>query len=333
MNTGLNHSKDPWTALWQTGTGSSCFENSEAELHLNQFWGEHVDALPDHARMLDLATGNGTVAQICAARAIESQKHLEIDAIDAADIDPSGHVPDADPLLARIRFHGNTRLEALPFRDGTFTSVVSQFGFEYACEKRSASEIARVLEPGGRLRLVIHAKTGAVARDVKLRLARIHNVLAENGPVSLVLELARANEEGDLAKVKSKSGYLPAAVKLAKGFLSEPLPNDSALFYSMESMMLWAQRKRYTPADLRRSIEQGWTNINDMAVRQEQMLAAVRGKKDMKRIEQLFTAFGLKLDRMVKIRDKNNAQIAWNIDAKKPLDAVALSLRETTSIT
>jgi hypothetical protein len=101
----------------------------------------------------------------------------------------------------------------------------------------------------------------------------------------------------------------------------------------MESMMLWAQRKRYTPADLRRSIEQGWTNINDMAVRQEQMLAAVRGKKDMKRIEQLFTAFGLKLDRMVKIRDKNNAQIAWNIDAKKPLDAVALSLRETTSIT
>ena len=333
MNTGPNQLKDPWTALWQTGAGSSCFENADDELHLSQFWGEHVDALPDHARMLDLATGNGTVAQICAARAIESKKHLEIDAIDAADIDPSAHVPDADPLLARIRFHGNTHLEALPFRDGIFTSVVSQFGFEYACETRSASEIVRVLEPGGRLRLVIQAKSGAVARDVKLRLARMHRVLAENGPVSLVLELARANEEGDMAKVKSKSDYLPAAVKLSKELFSDPLPNDSALFYSMESLMLWAHRKRYTSEALRRSIEQGWTNINDMAVRQEQMLAAGRGKKDIKRIEQRFEAFGLTLVRMVKIRDKNNAQIAWNIDAIKPLDAVTLPARETTNST
>ncbi len=172
-----------------------------------------------------------------------------------------------------------------------------------------------------------------MARDIKLRLARMHRVLAENGPVSLVLELARANEEGDMAKVKSKSDYLPAAVKLSKELLSDPLPNDSALFYSMESLMLWAHRKRYTSEALRRSIEQGWTNINDMAVRQEQMLAAGRGKKGIKRIEQCFEAFGLTLVRMVKIRDKNHAQIAWNIDAIKPLDAVTLPAREATNST
>jgi SAM-dependent methyltransferase len=319
MRAESTQSKDPWTAYWQTGAGSSCFEDSESELHLTRLWDEHVDAMPDKARMLDLATGNGTVAQICAARARARRIHLDIDAIDAAEIDPPACLPDPEQLLSRIDFHGKTRLEALPFRDGTFTSVVSQFGFEYACETRAAAEAARVLAPGGRLLLVIHAKVGAVAHDIDLRLARMHSVLAENGPVSLALELARAYEAGDVSTLNSKSKHLPAAVELIKNFRDRPLPDDSALFYSGEFLMLWAHRKRYKPTDLRRSIEGGWANINDMAIRQEQMIDAVRSEEDMERLHQRFRTFGLSPDKAAKVHDKHKVQIAWRLDASKPV--------------
>ena len=311
-------SKDPWTAYWRTGAGSSCFEDAKTEVHLTQLWDEHVDALPDKSRMLDLATGNGTVARICAARAGVRRIHLDIDAIDAAEIDPPAYLPDPEQLLGRIHFHRKTRLEALPFRDGTFTSVISQFGFEYGCETRAAAEAARVLAPGGQLRLVIHAKVGAVARDIAWRLERMHSVLVENGPVSLALELARANEAGDVNTLNSKSQHLSAAVKLIKKFREHPLPDDSALFYSSEFLMLWAQRGRYKPTDLRRSIEDGWTNINDMAIRQEQMLVAVHGKKGMERLHQRFNTLGLTRIKVAKVRDKHNVQIAWRLDASKP---------------
>jgi SAM-dependent methyltransferase len=285
---------------------------------LTRLWDEHVDALPDNARLLDLATGNGTVARICMARALARGINLDIDAIDAAEIDPPASLPDPEQLLSRIDFHGKTRLEALPFRDGTFTSVVSQFGFEYACETRAAAEAARVLAPGGRLRLVIHAKVGAVARDIDLRLERMHSVLAENGPVSLALELARAHEAGDASTLSSKSKHLPAAVEMIKEFRNRPLPDDSALFYSGEFLMLWAHRTRYEPPDLRRSIEDGWANINDMAIRQELMLGAVRSEEDMERLLKRFATFGLTPEKVEKVYDKNNVQIAWKLDAGKP---------------
>lgn len=319
MNPECTHSHDPWTALWKSGAGSSCFEDSKSEMHLTRLWDEHVEALPDNVRMLDLATGNGTVARICAARAAERRLNLDIDAIDVAEIDPLACMQDTHQLFSRIRFHGKTRAEALPFRDRTFLSVVSQFGFEYACETRAAAEVARVMAPGGRLRLVIHAKSGAVARDIGWRLARMHSVLVENGPVSLVLELARAYEQGDNITIKSKSQHLPAALELIKHFRNAPLPDDSALYYSYESLLLWAHRIRYRPADLRCSIEQAWTNINDMAVRQEQMLGAVRSKEDMQRLHQLLTSFGLSPDEVEEVRDKHDVQVAWRLDANKPV--------------
>jgi ubiquinone/menaquinone biosynthesis C-methylase UbiE len=335
MRAESTQSKDPWTAYWQTGAGSSCFKGIESECHLTQLWDEHVDAMPDHvdampdkARMLDLATGNGTVARICAARARARGIHLNIDVIDAAEIDPPACLPDPEQLLSSIHFHGNTRLEALKFRDGTFSSVVSQFGFEHACETRAAAEAARVLAPGGRLRLVIHARVGAVARDIDLRLARMHRVLVENGPVSLALELARAYEAGDVSAIDNKSQHLPAAAELIKRFRDHPLSDDSALFYSTEFLMLWAHREQYNPADLRRSIEDGWTNINDMAIRQEQLLEAVRSEEDMERLQQLFKAFGWTVSDVEKVYDKRNVQIAWKLDACKP----AWGIRRTKAL-
>lgn len=44
---------------------------------------------------------------------------------------------------------------ALPFRTGTFTTVVSTFPAEYILDRQVQAEIARVLTPGGRLVVVV----------------------------------------------------------------------------------------------------------------------------------------------------------------------------------
>jgi hypothetical protein len=55
-----------------------------------------------------------------------------------------------------------------------------------------------------------------------------------------------------------------------------------------------------------------------MAIRQELMLAAVRDRKDLERLQQRFSRLGLVPDKLEKVRDKNDVQIAWKLDASKP---------------
>jgi ubiquinone/menaquinone biosynthesis C-methylase UbiE len=244
---------------------------------------------------------------------------LYIDAVDVAEIDPPKNVPDPEQLFRHIHFQGGIQLEDLPFADGGFSGVVSQFGFEYAREKKAVTEAARVLAPGGRLRLVIHAKVGVVAEDIGVRLARLHSVLAENGPVCLVLALARAAEAGDVKTLNEKSKCLAAAVALTN-LLDDHAPvSDSALFYSKEFLQLWARRRQFRPADLSRSLEDGWNNASSLALRQEQMLQAARSRNGIDKLVQRFTEAGLTVETVDQVYDANHAtQIAWQVDARKP---------------
>jgi SAM-dependent methyltransferase len=308
-----------WTAFWRTGSGASCFEGSETELRLTRVWNEFVDGCADGARILDLATGNGTAARCCAARARERKIRLHIDAVDAAEIDPPKYAADPEQYFRDVCFRGGVRLEALPFPDGTFDGIVSQFGFEYADEVRAAGEAVRNLAQGGRLRLIMHARDGAVSRDIGLRVERLRSVLAERGPVALVLALARAAERGDVATLNKQGVYLAEAAEQVRELAIRPPPDDAALFYSREFLKLWTQRDRYWPSDLRRSLEDGWNNAKGVAIRQEQMLRAARSGEDMERLGARFAAADLILDGVRPVRDERRCvQVAWMMDAHKP---------------
>jgi SAM-dependent methyltransferase len=310
---------DAWTAYWLHGRLASCFDGTGLDVNLTRLWDDYVDQLPDAARVLDLATGNGIVAGSCAARAHTRRITLHLEAVDAADIDPVANVTDTQHFLRRVRFRGGIRLESLPYPDRSFDGVVSQFGFEYADELPAAIETARVLAPAGRLRLVMHARDGAVSQDIATRLERLRIVLAENGAVTLVRDLARAADTGDKKTVTRKSTQLAGASEQLRQLADRPLPDDSALFYAREFLQLWARRDRYWPADLRRSVEQGWQSASSVAIRQEQMLFAARSAEDVARISGRFTASGLTVVPAIAIRDeRRGVQIAWLLDACRP---------------
>lgn len=306
-----------WTDYWKTGRGASCFEGSDVEVRLSRLWEELVDALPEGARVLDLATGNGTVAACCARRARARGMRMEITAVDAAAIDPPRYAPDPEGLLATVTFRGGVRLESLPFADASFDGIVSQFGFEYASTGDAAAEVARCLAPGGRIRFVLHAREGAVARDTAVRLERLQSVLAADGALSLVRALARAAAAGDRRAVAAHSAGLAAAAEQVRELSVQAPPEDAALFYGSEFLRLWARRDRYRLQDLLRSAEDGWVNASGVARRQEEMLAAARSAADLARIRKRFASLGLDPAEPRALLDARARQIAWQLDAAR----------------
>src|SRR5688572_29452405 len=119
--------RDAWSSYWAAGGLHSCvgsFAGNYAGA-IGDFWRDRAAALPDGARILDLATGNGALPLLFRDRRGDA---IEIDAVDLARIAPRWHRPDESP---RVRFHSGIAMERLPFADAGFDLVASQFGFEY----------------------------------------------------------------------------------------------------------------------------------------------------------------------------------------------------------
>lgn len=305
---------DAWTEYWRTGMSGSCVGGPGLDSCITPVWNDFIDLLPRNARVLDLATGNGIVARICAARSRLKELGISIDAVDAAAIDPRRHLQNLEHMPQSIQFHSGVHLESLPFKNEQFTGVVSQFGFEYAPRDAASAEAARVLRPGGRIRLIIHSRDGVISRDISMRLQRLRAALGEDGIPGIVMRLAR-----NTAKSNGDSRKLSLAADRLSFQASEAPEDDSAIFYSREFLHVWQRRGRYHPVDLLRSLEAGWKNASNMALRQEQMLKVACSATDMDGLANLFSAAGLEVDGVSKLKNsQGDNQIAWLCDAHKP---------------
>lgn len=176
----LDHWSDYWAAGRLTSLPDDFAANYEGEIAA--FWSAQFEEVPEDGRMLDLCTGNGPIPLLAAADFASRGRHVELVAIDAANIDPGAMAakhPEVASLLARIRFVGNTPLEHHDLPTQHFDLVTSQYGIEYANWHAAARQVASTLKPGGRLAIVCHCASRdmlqnnlALASDFE-RLARI----------------------------------------------------------------------------------------------------------------------------------------------------------------
>jgi SAM-dependent methyltransferase len=167
-----------WSQYWRYDRIASCLDDAGRTNYDDSIaggWRAFFADLPNGACILDLCTGNGAAALIAA----EGKRAAKIVAVDQADIDPPAFVSRHADLYAAIDFRGRTDVEALPFGDGGFDAVVSQYGIEYSDLSKSLPEAVRMLAPGGRIRLVVHAADGVVARDAKAVIADADLLLKE----------------------------------------------------------------------------------------------------------------------------------------------------------
>ncbi|HKF85629.1 MAG TPA: methyltransferase domain-containing protein [Candidatus Limnocylindrales bacterium] len=119
-----------------------------------------LESLDVHSteRVLDVATGSGNAALAAARR--------------GCDVTGIDYVPSlleharrraAAEVLDATFMEGDA--EALPFEDGAFDVVTSVFGAMFAPDQeRTASELARVTRPGGRIGLVAHTPDGFIGQ-------------------------------------------------------------------------------------------------------------------------------------------------------------------------
>ena len=169
-------------------------------------------------RVLDVACGTGTLAREVAART-----------------GPSGMVSGLDPsqaMLAAARRRAPHLVwkqgvaEALPFANGVFDAVVSQFGLTFFTDRRAAlGEALRVLAPGGRLAVAVWdalERHPAYAAEV----AVVERLAGPAAAEPLRTPFVLGDRDG-LAALVGESGFASVEVRTARG--TARFPNVRAM--------------------------------------------------------------------------------------------------------
>ncbi len=151
----------------QAGTEAAAAYQDQLVPALMEEWAPRVAGAADICpgdRVLDVACGTGVLTRVAAERTGSGG------AVVGLDLDP-GMLAVAARLTPAIEWRQGTA-EALPFPDGSFDAVVSQFGLMFVPDPAKAlREMMRVLAPGGRLAVAVWASlddTPAYAAEVDL---------------------------------------------------------------------------------------------------------------------------------------------------------------------
>lgn len=165
--------REAWSRYWAQGAPHSCI-GSYGDCYggaIAEFWHDVFSQLPATARVLDVATGNGALPRLLLKD--DRSAGVSCDAVDIASIAPTW-LADASPIdLGRVRFHSHVDAGDLPFSDGCFNLVISQYGFEYTDGERSLPELLRVLARAGSIALVLHHSEGRPATLAGVELAHL----------------------------------------------------------------------------------------------------------------------------------------------------------------
>jgi len=162
---------DSWSEFWNQGHLTSlpdCFiRNYDGEFE--SFWNGQFASTPNAAKVLDLCTGNGSIALLAQTYSDSNHANFSITACDAANIKPH-HVAKTDTALserlAKIQFLGNTPIAQLGLPDQSFDLITSQFGVEYTDLAETASVIYTLLKPSGIFAAVCHSSDSVIVQQM-----------------------------------------------------------------------------------------------------------------------------------------------------------------------
>lgn len=161
---------------------------------VGRHWKSIFSGLETGARVLDLATGNGALPRLLFQHG--AGRELHCDAVDVADVHPPWIDELAQGPRSRLCFHGGVRVEQLPFDDGRFALVCSQYGIEYASREPALRELVRVTQAGGRAVLVMHHVESRPVQVARAELEHLDWLLGSAGLVdatrNMLEPLARA---------------------------------------------------------------------------------------------------------------------------------------------
>lgn len=196
---------EAWKDFWATNARAEqggCLPQRWAAIEQAQrgCWHSFIADVPQGAGVLDLATGDGRVLGWMR----REREDLILTGIDLA--------PELPTPPAGTTTRGGIAMEGLPFDNGEFAAVVSQFGFEYGEVAKVAAEIARVIVPSGKVGLLVHRGDGPILAHNLARREAIEWVLSEQQLASVLVTALESPQGGPqvAAQVAAAIGVLGA---------------------------------------------------------------------------------------------------------------------------
>lgn len=289
-----------WSQYWHFDRIASCFDGAGQTNYADEIadgWRRFFEKLPDGARILDLCTGNGAAALIAAETARERAGNFRIVAVDQADIDPASHVSRHEEDYASIIFLRGTEIEGLPFPRASFAAVISQYGIEYTDLDRSLPEAVRMVARGGRLRFVVHAADGVVARDSRAVIADADLLIEEidlPGNATRCFEAVLAVERGGGDTALADTHFAAFQTALERTARHVPQAADRTMFKNSGAVLLdtFQRRSHFDLEQLLAKAEQVRTEIGAHRGRLDALVHAARSAKQAGAMADRLNALG-----------------------------------------
>ncbi len=289
-----------WGHYWReaAGTGSGCASGAAGiTAACVRVWREFAGALPRGAAVLDLATGNGAVLRYVSG----GRPDLKLTGVDSAP--DLGDVAGASQTLM-----AGVAMERLPFEAASFDAVTSQFGFEYGDTNAIAGEIARVLRPGGALRLLIHHANSPVVTQSRARAEQLRWALAPASPLDQATKFAASRQLAPLP--------LPPALSAAPSGAALTFGRPSAAAEIMTGMVQILELGGPRAPELLRQLR---AKVAGELVRLDALAEAARDEARIETIRRELDAAGLQVAAARTVgEDAEGPVFAWHVDAVRP---------------
>lgn len=228
-NSGRARSK-AWSDYWKSGALHSCIGSYAGNYGgaVEEFWNSVFGRLHEDSTVLDIATGNGALPKLLLDGFPD--RFARVDAVDYSMVAPTWYDPEK---MGRIAFHPNVAMERLPFDNGRFDAVISQYGLEYGRREESLEECLRVAKESAIFAFILHHADGVLVRVAEQEVAHIDRLLASDGLVSAAMGIVPCLEAirkdpsagSDAEALKCRASYNASMSRLAAAIDASDVPD------------------------------------------------------------------------------------------------------------
>lgn len=284
-----------WSSYWSEGNFTSLPNLYAANYDgaVLEFWAGIFRELKEHARLLDICTGNGAIAMLVRDNLDRREMVCDIHAIDVAEIHPI-EVQHHGSVQNNVQFHPGTAVEATRFPDEYFDLIVGQFALEYCDLPLAIEELSRIIRNDGRIVLMMHHED-SVTVSKTIDLIRIADFFFENP--SIFLRLRKYGEQysrqktPDTAKVAQTRKQLSASLGRAEELLKQ-YPKDRFLRATLGEIRQVIERIHERAPGQAASVRHFENIVRNYLIRMRDQRDAALNAQDMSELDELFLQHG-----------------------------------------
>jgi SAM-dependent methyltransferase len=307
-----------WSSFWQQGfiTTFGASKPNNYDGVVLDFWQEKFSELPQGARILDIACGNGAIGTIAAEISRSNKKDFFIASTDRAVIN-SELVGDDDARELRntIQFHSRTPCEMQPFAADSFDLVTSQFGFEYSDIRKTLAEVRRILRSNARFVAISHHADSTLIKAAKIELdiyALAMDELDILGTASRYFDVL-----GAVNTSSSPTESLASDVNDKMNTFRTAYPQHECSLFILGTISFIARSVKQTTADERRiAINRAKSDFEFARARLDDMIRAAMDDEKIEVFSIAAKETGFKSTHCLKIYGEDEGLAGWQIHLK-----------------